>query len=539
MDNFRRPTNRSQRRSHAIDGFSTPKRPASSSPVHQQFTSNYRPQTTPAIDNFKRSDGFSAAAVPAPLDTKAPLPDGFKSKRRHHAKAKAKRSKFKKILRGSFITLVVTAIALGGYAGYGFLKARQVFKGGGNAAALEKNVDPVKLKGEGDGRINIVMLGMGGEGYDGAFLTDTIIIASIDPVQKDASLLSIPRDLWVQQESGSASKINAVFAYAHEAALVKNSNDKDGAIKAGAAATEKMLTSILGIPIHYFVAVDFSGFVQAVNTIGGIDVNVTEDSAVSELLWDPMTRKMYQLNAQPGMQHMDGQRALYYSRSRHTSARGDFARSDRQRQVLESFKQKVESAGTYANPIKVTQLLSSFGDHVRTDMTINEVSRLYDIGKEITPDKVASLSLADVKNPLVTTGMIGNQSVVVPRAGTFSYADIQSFVRNSLRDSFLKSENASILILNGTSITGLAGKESTYLKSYGYNVSGVGDAPTKTYTNSVLVDVRSGSKKYTLNYLQKRLNLTATTTLPAGVQAGTADFVLILGTDAQNLPATQ
>ena len=93
--------------------------------------------------------------------------------------------------------------------------------------------------------------------------------------------------------------------------------------------------------------------------------------------------------------------------------------------------------------------------------------------------------------------------------------------------------------MNGTSITGLAGKESTYLKSYGYNVSGVGDAPTKTYTNSVLVDVRSGSKKYTLNYLQKRLNLTATTTLPAGVQAGTADFVLILGTDAQNLPATQ
>lgn len=535
MDNFRKP-NRTARRTHAVDGFISSKPPTT---VRQQFTSNYRPQSTPLVDSFNRSDGFSAASLPASIDTKAPMkdPDGFKSKRKH--RPKAKRSKFKKVLRGGFVALMVATIGAGGFAGYTYLKTRQVFQGGGNAAALEKDVDPVKLKGEGDGRINIALLGIGGEGHDGAFLTDTIMISSIDPIQNESALLSIPRDLWVKPDGSGATKINAVFAYAREAALSKNPSDKNAATKAGAAATEKVLSSVLGIPIHYFVVVDFNGFVQAVNTVGGLDINVTQDTAVKETLWDPMTRKTFILNAQPGLRHMDGQTALFYSRSRHTSPRGDFSRADRQRQVIEAFKIKVESAGTYANPVKVTQLLSSFGDHVRTDLSINEVSRLYDVGKKITPDKTSSISLADVNNPLVTTGMIGNQSVVLPKAGAFNFSDIQSYVRNSLRDSFLKNENASITILNGTSITGLAGKESTYLKSYGYNVATVGDAPTKTYTKSVLIDMRSGAKKYTLSYLQKRLNITAVTSLPdPKIQTGTADFVLVLGTDAQNIPSS-
>ncbi len=534
MDNFKKP-NRTLKRSHAIDGFVAQK---PHNVTHRQplVTPTQTPkQQAYKLDNFSRADGFSAASLTTPaVDTKAPLNDTFKSKRRlKNKKIKRKRTPARLVLRVLFFLILIPAIIFGGIAGYGYFKARQVFQGGGSAAALEKNVDPVKLKGEGDGRINIVMYGIGGEGHDGAYLTDTIMIASIDPVQNESSLLSVPRDLWVQQDSGTVSKINAVFAFAHDSAISKAPNDKDAAIKAGAAASEKVLSGILGIPINYFVVVDFVGFEQAVDTINGLDITVTADTAVKETLWDGITKKTYVLDAQPGTQHFDGQKALYYSRSRYTSARGDFSRSDRQRQVLEAFKQKVESVGTYANPVKVTQLLSAFGDHVRTDLTINEMMRLYDIGKNITPDKTFSLSLADVNNPLVTTGMISGQSVVYPKAGLFVYSDIQSFVRNSLRDSFLKSENASIQILNGTSISGLAGKKSADLKSYGYNVIGVGDAPTKTYTKSVLVDMRSGAKKYTLNYLQKRLGLTAVTSLPdPAVQTNNADFVLILGTDA-------
>ena len=101
--------------------------------------------------------------------------------------------------------------------------------------------------------------------------------------------------------------------------------------------------------------------------------------------------------------------------------------------------------------------------------------------------------------------------------------------------AFIKKENASILVLNGTSIDGLAGKKSTELKSFGYNVVGTASAPTKTYTKTVLVDMRSGAKKYTQNYLEKRFGITAVTALPdPAIVPGTADFVILLGTDANN-----
>ena len=113
-------------------------------------------------------------------------------------------------------------------------------------------------------------------------------------------------------------------------------------------------------------------------------------------------------------------------------------------------------------------------------------------------------------------------------------AAIQNYVRNALKDGFIANENAKIIILNGTSIEGLATKKSDELKSYGYNIASVGTAPTQTYTNTVLVDLRNGSKKYTKRYLEQRLKLTTTTNLPdSKINPGDADFVIILGTNAQ------
>lgn len=539
MDNFSKPK-RTFSGAKAIDGFaaSTPRQPD----IRKQFDTTFTPSAnSQQLDDFSRSSAnFSYMNNnPDMLDTKAPLEspiDGDKKRRgrRNKSKIKKHRSPFKKFLRAGFFTLLVLALIFGGIAGYGYLKARRVFQGGGGAAALEKNVDPVKLKGEGDGRINVVLLGIGGEGHDGAYLTDTILVASIDPVQNEASLISVPRDLWVKLDGGGSSKINAVYSYGRDASLLK-STDKSAANKAGVATVEKTLVNVLGIPINYSVVVDFSGFKEAVDTVGGIDINVPTQSAVKETLWDEVTRKNYFLNVTPGLQHFDGMRALYYSRSRHTSARGDFDRSERQRQVVSALKDKVQSAGTYANPVKVTQLLSTFGDHVVTDLTINELMRLYDIGKNINNDKVASIGLADEPNVLVTTDSIAGLSVVVPKAGTYDYSAIQSYIRNNVKDAFIKKENASILILNGTSITGLAGKKTAELKSYGYSVIGAADAPSKSYTQSVVIDMRSGQKKYTQNYLEKRFKTTAVTSLPDNnINSQNADFVIILGTDASN-----
>ena len=172
MDNFIKPK-RIIKRTNSVDGM-IPRRIVANN-VRQQFGSTYQPppRQNDAVDNFNRSNGFnsSTAQRPSPaIDTKAPIFDlgsDHKSRRKHKIRG-AKRSPFKRVLRTVVVLIIISAIGVGGVAGYGYVKALQVFQGGGSSAALEKNVDPTKLKGEGDGRINIVMLGIGGEaGVDG------------------------------------------------------------------------------------------------------------------------------------------------------------------------------------------------------------------------------------------------------------------------------------------------------------------------------------------------------------------------------------
>jgi anionic cell wall polymer biosynthesis LytR-Cps2A-Psr (LCP) family protein len=275
--------------------------------------------------------------------------------------------------------------------------------------------------------------------------------------------------------------------------------------------------------------VDFTAFKQAIDAVGGVDINVTTQLYDPNVAWE---NKNNPLIAAVGQQHFDGIKALLYARSREGSARGDFDRTQRQRDLMAALKTKVLTLGTFANPLKLNQLVNAFGDHVSTDFSLNEMMRVYDIVKGVDASKIQSVGLADPPNNFVTTGTVNNQSVVLPRAGQFVYTDIQSYVRNTLRDPYLKSENANIVILNGTQTPGLATIKSTELKSYGYNVTLVADAPTNTYTKTVLIDMTKGVKKYTKNYLEKRLNVKALTTLPdSSIVPGTADFVIILGSN--------
>ena len=431
-------------------------------------------------------------------------------------------------LRGGLIFLAAIILIGGFLFAKGYIKLNKVFKGGGSAAALNDNVNPSLLKGEGDGRVNILLLGRGGDGHAGADLTDTILLASVDPVNKKAALVSIPRDLWVKNANGGSSKVNAIFADAKSRSLAKD-KDKKKAEAAGVKAVQDIAKNVLGVPIHYHAMVDFKAFQQAVDTVGGVDINITPETAVTERLYNTMTGKPFYLNVTPGMQHFNGEKALFYTRSRHTSPRGDFDRAERQRVFIQALTQKIASAQTYTNPVKVSQLMDAFGDHVSTDMSINDAMRLMTIGKEIG-SSFESVDFADPAKPLMKTGMIDGQSVVMPAAGIGDYSAIQALVRSKLRDGYITRENAGIAVLNGTAMGGLAGQKAEELKSYGYNVGAVTDAPTQNYEKTVIVDYSNGSKPYTKNYLEKRFGVTATTTPPdAAIQADGANFVIILG----------
>jgi hypothetical protein len=193
----------------------------------------------------------------------------------------------------------------------------------------------------------------------------------------------------------------------------------------------------------------------------------------------------------------------------------------------------VLSVGTFSNPFKIVELLNTLGDNVRTDLNgTGELKRLYEIGQEIGPDKFVSIGLADPPNVLVTTDFYAGQSIVLPVAGLYQYEDIQSYIRNTLRDAFLKQENSRVVILNGTATPGLATVREKELKSYGYNVVSVDNAPTDNYVETQLIDLSGGKNPYTASYLEKRLGVTKSAKSIAGLPTNeTADFVIILGSN--------
>jgi polyisoprenyl-teichoic acid--peptidoglycan teichoic acid transferase len=565
MNNFRKEPRRSPRQT--MDGFiNAPRRPqlanrafAPRSINGDSLTSNPR-----MVGDFKRKEGYHVANNPVtpPVHPKQPAtalskednasllhmtlpgakpPEKAKNERRRwpsrlfrRSKKYANETKWHRVrrysLRGGLVVLALFLLVGGFLFTKGYFNLHKVLKGGGSSVALNNNVAPSLLKGEGDGRVNILLLGIGGDGHDGADLTDTLMIASIDPVNKKAALVSLPRDLWVTTPYGT-SKINAVYSYAKQRALAQGKSTQD-AEDYGLSQIQDEVKTVTGITINYHALVDFQAFEDAVNTVGGVDINVTSETAVTDYMYDEATHKPYTLNVQPGLQHFDGLRALMYARSRHTSPRGDFDRAERQRLLIEAIAKKVSSASTYTNPVKLSQLMDNFGSHVSTDISIDDAVRMMQIAKQIG-STYDSIDLEQPGKAMFTTGMISGQSVVYPVAGLSDYSQLQTYLRSQLPDGYIVKENANITVLNGTDTPGLASQKADELKSYGYNVGTVDSAPTSSYTNTVIVDLSKGKDPYTKNYLEKRYGVKSTTTLPDNtIKPGNASFVIILGQDA-------
>jgi anionic cell wall polymer biosynthesis LytR-Cps2A-Psr (LCP) family protein len=231
-----------------------------------------------------------------------------------------------------------------------------------------------------------------------------------------------------------------------------------------------------------------------------------------------------------GTSHLSGGMALAYARSRHGAERGDFDRGEHQQQVIVGIKDKVLSIGTYANPIKVSQLLSTFGNRVQSNLSTNDMMRVYSIIKKLNNNNISHFDLAETGDAVVTTAAIGDQSVVIPKAGVDNYDAVRAFVRSHLVDGFIAKEHASIIVLNGTSQLGLAQKRADELKSYGYNIIKVADAPVKNAITTQLIDNTKGVKKYTKHYLEQRLNTKAVSSIKGmNLSAFQADFIIIVG----------
>lgn len=438
-------------------------------------------------------------------------------------------------LRGVIAGLVLI-IAVGGVLfSQGAFKLRKVFHGGTTtAASLKANVNPELLKGEGDGRVNILLLGRGGGTHEAPDLTDTMILVSIDPVNHTQSMLSIPRDLWVKVPNVGSMKINAAWETGEFRYLgkVKPGSTDPKAIQAGFDMADATVESVLGEPINYNVIVNFDAFQQAVSTVGGVTIN-----APTNLVDGTMAHQNNNspILAKAGLNTFNGGQALNYVRSRETTS--DFARAQRQRAVMLAVKDKIVSAGTLSNPVKLSQLISDFGDNVSTDLSLSNANRLYQIVSAISDTTTSSIGLADKPNNYVTTGVINGQSIDLPSAGLNNYTAIQDFVHSQLKDGYILKENAKVMVYNGTTLPGVATTNVTKLKSYGYNVIGAANTPNTGWTQTTVVDLSGGKYKYTQNYLEQRYHVKAASVMPdTTIATNGADFVIIVGSDEATTP---
>ncbi|MCA9349070.1 LCP family protein [Candidatus Saccharibacteria bacterium] len=441
-----------------------------------------------------------------------------------------KRRRFGKLFKRLALASTVIVLSTAGYLTYkGLSTVRTVFKGNGDGSlALNQNIDPSLLKGEGDGRINIMLLGKGGETHPGGELTDSMIIASIDPFNKKAALLSIPRDLYVNVPGFWSMKINAAYVSGKQKAYDQGLND-DQAEAAGIKTLEETIETYIGVPIHYYIMIDFLAFEDAVDAVGGVTVDV------KSRVYDTNFLPTYLLDIQPGPHKFTGPEVLFYVRSRYTSPRGDFDRAQRQREVLLALKDKILSAGTFANPLKISGLLDSIGKNVHSSLSVDELLAVYNIVKDVQPADIKSLSFVD-DTLLVTTGYVGDQSVVLPLAGPNDFSQIQEYVRSNLVDGFITKEAATITVLNGSGYVGKASTATKMLQSYGYNVTQTADAPTSDYLDTIIIDNTNDQKPYTRSYLEKRFGVTAVDKSPKpGLEAYQSDFVIILGANEKSI----
>lgn len=310
----------------------------------------------------------------------------------------------------------------------------------------------IQLKQEGESSLNILLLGIGGANHDGPDLSDTIILANVNPEKKTVNMYSIPRDLWVPQLQ---DKINDAYASGQE---------KGGK---GLVLAKAVVEKVTGQSIDYVFVIDFSGFVKAVDSVGGIDVQVShtlddyaypvagkenelcghEEEAIASFSAQIATGSATDLDIFPcrfkhihvdkGLQHMDGAQALEFVRSRHGlgSEGSDFARSRRQQEVIAALRKKVLSLGILLNPVKVIGLVNILQENIHTDIAQKEYDDFVKLANKMKDAKVKSHVLGE--QDAFNYGLFVNPPiseeyrfkwVLIPRAGNGNFSEIKQFI---------------------------------------------------------------------------------------------------------------
>lgn len=387
-----------------------------------------------------------------------------------------------------------------------------------------------KLVGEDQDRINILLLGIGGDGHDGPLLTDTMILASIKPSEHKVALLNIPRDILVPIPSFGWRKINAADAFGE----LKDPGH-------GGDASRAVAEGLLGVDIPYYVRVDFRGFTKFVDSLGGIDVYV--DTSFTDRSYPTADNGYQTISFSSGWHHMDGVTALEFTRSRHgtNGESSDFARSRRQQKVLAAVKEKIVSSSTFLNPSAISNMLTTLQSNVTSNLQLGEMLRLARMATSIDKKNVTSKVIDDSPDSPLADGFFGGAFVLLPKnddwTGVRKIADNLFDVSTPdahVAEGSATASKATVEIRNGTDKNGLARTVAERAVSKGLKIVKIGNADATTYGKTIIYDLTDGKDPDGLTALKDTVGSSSLVlnTLPVEKGASTAQFVVILGTDS-------
>lgn len=463
-------------------------------------------------------------------------------------KIKTKRKKRKTLFTILMILFVILSTLTGGLAYYAYQLyaplskvTNQQLPGSGTPGATATTQSDILNASS----INILLLGSDNDNqkFGDAVLTQTDMIAHLDIKNHKVTLVSLPRDLYIPiNGNGAMHKLDEVSG------IGGGSYSGQDAKLHGFALTKSTIENDFHIKIDYYAWVGLSGFINVINTVGGVDVDVLHPIVDDTYPDDINTQNQYayrRLYIPAGPQHLDGVTALQYVRSRHSDLLGDFGRAQRQQSVLTALKKKLE------NPTVITQLPQLAGDlsnSVLTDLTVQQLIALAAWGKNLntatdetqvvlgepTYATSAQISLNGQPYDIVKPNWTAiNKEVDLVFNSTPAQSTSGSTITSltSADQQTVQTDNAKIQIENGANINGLAAKAQSDLQKEGFTVTGIDTA--KQNVNQTEVLVYNSADMNTANILGQILN--AQVKVVTGTAPNNADIDLILGPDASHL----
>ncbi len=316
---------------------------------------------------------------------------------------------------------------------------------------------------------NILLLGDGGYVREGGGLIDTIMVASIDYEKNAVSLLSVPRDFYVGKNINLGldkyGKINQIYNN------YKDLDEEERFEKFKGAVGE-----LFDLEIQYYMRIDFKGFIEIVDSLGGITIDAPE------AIYDPdypndSDTGTFVFKLEAGLQEMDGKTALKYARSRHGTS--DYDRAARQQLILEALRQKALSAGVLTDFDTLSNVYKAINDNFNSDLTLREMASLGEFAQKLDRSHLVSKQLKE--SPLDDGGLLyvpdrascGGSWCLTPLENNLDlihqYADLIFNHRE------IYYEPAKIEVLNATKTPGIAGEVASQLKRLGFDVEDVGN----------------------------------------------------------------